>query len=412
MAADWKRKKFLDFPLKEYKNRLETFRKHMQEEDIDGAVVTQKENVVYFTGFRTALMDSKYWTQGMGAVISLDQDPVLFTTSVDYHCAKTLCWMDDDNIRQWSPVGANLGGDKQFDTGEGLILSILKELELDRATIAFEIGLGGRMAMPYDQFQRMLAKLPNASIKDACAPIMKTREIKSDAEIERIREACHVTDLGIDAVWKALDDRWKSGITQIELEQEYAAAIAKAGGQLLFFNCKSGPPYMDKANADSLRLKIKRGDIVSLDLGATYKWYQSDFMRLAFVGGKPKKEWADMVEVVREAQMACIEMLKPGANGAECWKACTDIVKKADYWDDFLGGGHGIGLERHELPRLYEATFQKGMVPTVEPAIYPARCSRQDDPDAPGFWLEEVVAITEDGYEILSSYDPEPYIVL
>lgn len=71
--------------------------------------------------------------------------------------------------------------------------------------------------MPYNQFQRMLQALPKARIKDMCEAIMKTRAIKSDAEIERIRGACHATDLEIDTVWKALDERWRSGITQIEL---------------------------------------------------------------------------------------------------------------------------------------------------------------------------------------------------
>lgn len=65
----------------------------------------------------------------------------------------------------------------------------------------------------------------------------------------------------------------------------------------------------------------------------------------------------------------------------------------------------------HELPRIQEAIFGKGMVTTVEPAIFPAR-RLQGAPDAPGFWVEEVVVITENGHEILSAYDPEPYIVL
>ena len=409
MSTEWKRKKFKDFPIEEYRQRLNKFRKHMQEEGIDGAVITQKESLEYFSGFRTDLIGSKYWTQGMGVVISLDHEPIVFTTTVDIGPALTLCWVDDKNIREWSPTGKARGF--EFDTGEGLILSIIKELGLEKKTIGFETGLAVRMTMPYNQFQRILVALPNAKIKDAGTAIMKTREIKSDAEIERIRTACHITSLGIDAVWKALDDRWRSGITQIELQQECAIAMAVNGGALIAFNCWSGPPYMDMSNGDTLPIKVKRGDIVNLDLCGKYKGYTSDFMRIAFVGGEPKKKWADMLKVLREAQTATIELLKPGARGEDLEKVCTDIIKKAGYWEDYIYAGHGIGMEFHELPRLNDAVFQKGMVTTVEPAIFPAR-RLKGAPDAPGFWVEEDVVITEDGYEILSNYDPEPYIVL
>lgn len=68
-------------------------------------------------------------------------------------------------------------------------------------------------------------------------------------------------------------------------------------------------------------------------------------------------------------------------------------------------------MEFHELPRLNDAVFEKGMVTTIEPAIFPAR-RLKGAPNAPGFWVEEDVVITEDGYEILSNFDPKPYIVL
>ena len=409
MSTEWKRKKFLDFPIEEYRQRLNKFRKYMQEEGIDGAVITQKESAIYFTGFCTDLWDSKYWTQGMGVVISMDHEPVVFTTTIDMGPALTLCWVDDKNIREWSPAGKARGF--EFDTGEGLILSIIKELGLEKKTIGFEMGLAVRMTMPYNQFQRILAALPNAKIKDASTAIMKTREVKSDAEVERIRTACHITSLGIDAVWKALDDRWRSGINQIELEKAFSGAVVDAGGKMEFFSAWTGPPYMDLSNGYAQPIKAKRGDIVNLDIGARYKGYVSDFMRIAFVGGEPKKEWADMLKVLREAQTATIELLKPGARGEDLEKVCTDIIKKAGYWEDYIYAGHGIGTEVHELPRINDAVFKKGMVLTVEPAIFPARRLR-GAPDAPGFWVEENIVITEDGYEILSNYDPEPYIVL
>jgi len=408
MTTKWKRKKFIDFSIEEYHYRLNKFRKYLQEEGIDGAVITQKESLEYFTGFRTDLMYSKYWTQGMGCIISLDHEPIVFTTTIDIGPAQTLCWVDDQNIREWSPTGKARGF--KYDTGEGLILSIIKELGLEKETIGFEIGLAVRMTMPYNQFQRILGALPNAKIKDAGNAIMKTREIKSDAEIERIRMACHITSLGIDAVWKVLDNRWRSGITQIELQQECAKTMAANGGILVSFNCWSGPPYMDMSNGDTLPIKVKRGDIVNLDVCGKYKSYTSDFMRIAFIGGEPKKEWANMLSILREAQMATIELLKPGVRGEELEKLCTNIIKIAGYWKDYIFAGHGIGMEMHELPRLNDAVFKQGMVTTIEPAIFPAR-RLKGAPDAPGFWVEDDIVITEDGYEILSNYDPEPYIV-
>lgn len=409
MIKNWKRKKFIDFTIEEYQDRLKYFWNYLQKEGMDGAVITQKESLEYFTGFRTDLMASKYWTQGMGCVIALDREPIVFTTTIDIGAAETLCWMDDKNIREWSPTGMERGF--KFNTGEGLIISIINELGLENKTIGFEIGLAVRMTMPYDQFQRILKKLPNAKVKDVGNAVMMTREIKSDAEIDRIKMACHITSKGIDAVWKMLDNEWRSGITQIDLQQECARMMAANGGELLSFNCWSGPPYMDMSNGATLPIKVKRGDIVNLDICGKYRSYVSDFMRIAFIGGKPKKEWADMLSTLREAQMASIELLKPGTRGEELEKLCNSIIKKAGYWEDYIFAGHGIGLEAHELPRLQNALFRKGMITTVEPAIFPAR-RLKGAPDAPGFWIEDVIVITEDGFEILSNYDQEPYIVL
>lgn len=408
MSTDWGRRKFLDFPLEEYRDRLQKFRAFMEEKGIDGAVLTQMETVIYFTGFRTDLFGSKYWCQGMGVVISLDHDPVVFTTTVDMGPARTLCWMDEANIREWSPAGRARGF--EFNSGESLILSIVAELNLERKTIGFETGLATRMTMPYDQFQRILSALPNAEIRDISDAVMKTREIKSEAEIDRIRGACHITDLAIQTAWKTLDENWRAGLTQVELEKECATTMAAAGGKIFFFNCWSGPPYMDMSNGATLPIKIKRDDIVNIDLGTVYRGYVSDFMRIAFIGGEPRKEWGDMLSVLRDAQAATIELLRPGARGEDLERVCTDIIKKAGYYEDYIFAGHGIGMEPHELPRINDAVFQTGMVTTVEPAIFPAR-RLKGAPDAPGFWVEEVVVITDNGHEIISNYDPEPYIV-
>jgi Xaa-Pro aminopeptidase len=142
---------------------------------------------------------------------------------------------------------------------------------------------------------------------------------------------------------------------------------------------------------------IKGDEFVKMDFGAYYNGYCSDLTRTVVLG-KAQDKHREIYKIVLEAQLTCLDKLKPGMTGREADALARDVIAKAGYGDNFgHGTGHGLGMEIHEEPRLSrlaETVLEPGMVVTVEPGIY-----------LPGFGgvrIEDDVVITKDGIRILT----------
>ena len=114
-----------------------------------------------------------------------------------------------------------------------------------------------------------------------------------------------------------------------------------------------------------------------------------------------------MYEVVLEAQLAGVGAVRPSAVGREVDGAARARIDAAGYGSQFGHGlGHGVGLEVHEDPRLSQRSddvLAAGNAVTVEPGVYlPGRF---------GVRIEDLVLVTDDGCEILSSIGKELTVV-
>jgi Xaa-Pro aminopeptidase len=125
---------------------------------------------------------------------------------------------------------------------------------------------------------------------------------------------------------------------------------------------------------------------VVIDWGAQLDGYASDPRDRA------------VYDKVLEAQEAALAAIRPGVTGREIDAVARDVIDAAGHAEHFGHGlGHGVGLEVHEGPRLSkqgETALAPGMVVTVEPGIYL--------PGAVGVRIEDLVAVTEDGSEVLN----------
>lgn len=136
---------------------------------------------------------------------------------------------------------------------------------------------------------------------------------------------------------------------------------------------------------------------VLIDCGARYMTYNSDQTRTFWVGNAPSDAFKRTMDLVRKAQQAAIDIIRPGVKCGEVYHAARayfDAFGQGEFFNHGLG--HGLGLETHEAPSFRlksETVLAPGMVITVEPGLY--------YPQWGGIRWENVVLVTEDGVRVL-----------
>ncbi len=179
---------------------------------------------------------------------------------------------------------------------------------------------------------------------------------------------------------------------EIEYQMRKRGALGPAFETIVAFGKRAALPH---ARPTSKRLR--KNELVVLDLGVILGHYCSDMTRTVFVGRAPKRirGW---YQAVLEAQKAAIATVKNGASCGEVDAAARKIL--AGYRLEHLfshSTGHGLGLEVHEDPRVARGQKQRlepGNVITIEPGVY--------EEGIGGIRIEDDVAVHADSAEVLT----------
>lgn len=232
---------------------------------------------------------------------------------------------------------------------------------------------------------------------------MKIRNIKSDEEIEMMIEANNIAEKSFLELLNFI----KTGKSEKELQAYFDYLMAKNGSDGLSFStilltgAHTSLPHGVPGDK-----KIKEGDFVLFDFGATFKGYHSDMTRTIAVGNATD-EMKELYYLVLKAQLAGIQALKNSVKCADVYKAAYDVLeekKMGKYFRHSLG--HGVGLDIHEgyssSPNSKDI-YETGNVTSVEPGIY--------IPDKFGIRIEDVCIVTENGCRNISTVDKNLLIV-
>jgi Xaa-Pro aminopeptidase len=244
--------------------------------------------------------------------------------------------------------------------------------------------------------------LPESSYVSMTSTLPMLRAVKDADELERLAAA----GAAADASFEQIAEVRFAGRRESEIAADLAARLRDHGhSQVDFTVIGSGPNGANPHHEMSERV-IEEGDMVVMDFGGLLDGYGSDTTRTVHVG-EPTDEEREVFEIVRRAQQAGYEAVRPGIACQEIDRAARKVISDAGYGEYFIHRvGHGIGLTTHEPPYMVEGEehlIEPGMCFSIEPGIYL--------PDRFGVRIEDIVVATEDGGRRLNNTTREMQIV-
>lgn len=230
-------------------------------------------------------------------------------------------------------------------------------------------------------------------------PMLALRGIKDNAEIAALERAAHLAAAAFEEIVPLL----RPGLAEREVALALEFAMRRLGGDEKSFDLivASGERGALPHGAASARL-LRAGELVTIDFGLRLHGYCSDETTTLAIG-ELNAELERVYATVYQAQQQAFAAIRPGVPLKEIDAVARNVIAEAGYGPFFGHGlGHGVGLEVHEYPTLSPRsvdTAQVGMVFTVEPGIYL--------PGKGGVRLEDMVAVTPDGYRKLTRIPKE-----
>ena len=247
--------------------------------------------------------------------------------------------------------------------------------------------------------------------------------IKSESQRALMRAAGELTGRTLNYLEKLI----KSGITTKQLDEAAEAFIRKNGGTPSFLNYDGFPGSIcTSVNSQivhgipSKKVKLKDGDIISIDCGVMMDGYHGDAAR-TFLVGEVDPEIQKLVEVTRECFFKGLEIAVPGNHVSDISRAIEKHALDHGYGIVRELVGHGIGAHLHEAPEVPNFTsvrmgrgarLMPGMAIAIEPMINLGSrevrilddgwtCVTADG--KPSAHYENTVFITKDGNEVLTN---------
>jgi Xaa-Pro aminopeptidase len=324
-------------------------------------LVTNRTNVFYLVGFKSS-----------NAALHVEHDRVRLFTDFRYR-----------------EQAAAVEGAEVVEVERSLTRGIAKHVS---GRVGFEAA-----TMTYAEWDALRAE--GLELVPRTGAVEKLRAIKEDEELARIREACGITD----RVYAALAEERFVGRPETDLAWRMEQLFHEQGADSLSFPLivGSGPTGALPHGRAGDRV-IEPNTTVVIDAGCYVEGYASDCTRTFATGDLPD-ELARAYDVCSRAQQARLDATRAGVSGSDADAASRAVVAE-DGWGELYGHGmgHGVGILVHEAPVLRpesQDVLEPGNVVTVEPGIYfPGRF---------GIRIEDLVVVTDDGNDVLTSFTKE-----
>ena len=386
-----------------HRERVERVRDLMREQGLDALVLLGNTNVAYTTGAIWPLADSgrANFEQPVAVVLVDDEWPHLFSPM-----------REDDRLRTELPSD-HLHGPVYLDFDEGvqLFASELAALVPGSAVLAIDEWTNALRR------ERSLLFAPDAPA-DGGRVISRAKATKTPDELSCMREGLRITELAIADV----QARVAPGVRQTDLTATFLRTIFDAGAdanildpiwQVMPSRIADGPWTTTGDLACPLlstERELAEGDVLWVDTGISYNGFHSDFGRTWIVGREPDSQQRAQFERWKAIMDAVLDVTRSGATAADLTAAAIGAAGGVKPWMPHFYLGHGLGIDSAEMPYVgsdigeaFDATLvlAEGMVLVLEPIVW--------EDGAAGYRSEEVLLITQDGWEPMTDYPYDPF---
>lgn len=378
-------------PKNEFSRRLKNVRAKMKDRGIDVLVIYsapgsirfgQRGHVMYISGYEPYFGDTM-------VVLPCDENlSPLLEIDAAYYFPHECTWIE--NVK---PAGDHIQTLKKY----------LRETKLEKS----RVGVVGEYSMSPSLYARMRREIGQSQIEVASDILESERAVKSEYEIQCIRETSKIAKKGMEAAAKFA----RAGVSEAEIVGEIERVCRKAGSQ-------GFPHYtMVTSGKNSSHLdwwwycgkrKLEHGDPWNLDFGTMYNGYCCDVAR-PFSLGAPSQKQKDVFQVLLQAHEAAQKAAREGVLASEVDRAASEVLREA--WGGEWGGiGHGVGLEVHEWPFVgylrilddeayRDMKLKANMVISIEPQI--------TLPEVGYMQIEDEFQVTKTGCERLNDIPNE-----
>jgi Xaa-Pro aminopeptidase len=360
------------FTVEDYRARMDRVVAQAEEAGLDGVVVAPGPDLVWLTGYQPTAITERLTM----LVLRPDAAPALLAPTLERPDAEAAVGAPALEMLDWAD------GSDPYDAASVLVRPDGQYAVSDATWASHLLGLQYR--------------LPEARFRGLGTSLPMLRAVKGPDELERLTAA----GAAADASYLGILEVPFEGRRETDVAADLARLLREHGHEQVDFTVVGSGPNGANPHHEAGDRTIERGDCVVLDFGGLRYGYGSDTSRTVTVG-EPTHEIREVHDVVRAAQQAAFEAVRPGIACQEIDRVARAVITDAGYGEQFIHRtGHGIGVTTHEPPYMVEGERQElrpGMCFSIEPGVYlPGRF---------GVRIEDIVTVTDVGGRRLNGTD-------
>lgn len=360
------------FTSEDYAARMQRAVVDAERAGLSGLLITPGPDLVWLTGYRPTAITERLTV----LILTPDREPTLLVPSLERPDAEGAVGASSVTIVDWGD------GEDPFSRA-GVFIRDNATMGISDYGWAMHL-LGLQDAVPGSSYRSLTQSLP------------MLRAVKDANELARLEAA----GAAADATYEQILGVRFSGRMETDVAADLARLLREFGHEQVDFTVVGSGPNGANPHHEAGDRVMEVGDAVVLDFGGLMHGYGSDTSRTVCIG-EPSDQIREVHEIVRQAQQAGVDAVRPGVACQEIDRAARKVITEAGYGEQFIHRtGHGIGTTTHEPPYMIEGEEQPlvpGMCFSVEPGIYLAGDF--------GVRIEDIVTVTEDGGRRLNNTD-------